>query len=205
MKHLLIISLSCVVFFSCKTAKIQSSSQDFTYLNYSKVKLKIVSSSFGNYTLKGFINFIKDTSVCFKFYGPLSIEAVEGRLERNLDVKDVYNDRMYSNLLKTIMERDGIRITLRDVQNLFYGNVSFFLDSIQVSNSRSLRIIKDSNLANFTFVCLNNKAKYAFKVKKIKTLVKDLVIDYSNGTDFITIDFKVLASNNERRKCNVRF
>jgi hypothetical protein len=185
--------------------KIQSSPQDFTYLNYSKVKLKIVSSSFGNYTLKGFINFIKDTSVCFKFYGPLSIEAVEGRLERNLDVKDVYNDRMYSNLLTTIMERDGIRITLRDVQNLFYGNVSFFLDSIQVSNSRSLRIMKDSNLAKFTLVCLNNKAKYAFIVKKNKTLVKDLVIDYFDGSDFITIDFKVLASNNERRKCNVRF
>lgn len=205
MKHLLIISLSCFVFFSCKTVKIQSSPQDFTYLNYSKVKLKIVSSSFGNYTLKGFINFIKDTSVCFKFYGPLSIEAVEGRLERNLDVKDVYNDRMYSNLLTTIMERDGIRITLRDVQNLFYGNVSFFLDSIQVSNSRSLRIMKDSNLAKFTLVCLNNKAKYAFIVKKNKTLVKDLVIDYFDGSDFITIDFKVLASNNERRKCNVRF
>lgn len=205
MKRLLILFLACTFIVSCKTTQRVLSPPDFTYLNFSKVKLKVGSSSFGSYSLKGFINFIKDTSVCFKFYGPLSIEALEGRFDKTLDIKDVYNDRIFTDLLATIYEKDGIRIGLKDVQNLFFGNVSGFLDSIMNSNLHSLSIEKESNLSRFTLVSKGSKATYTFKIKKRQLYIDELVIDYTNGRDLMTIDFKVLAFNNERRKCNVRF
>jgi hypothetical protein len=190
---------------SCVSSKlVEKASVDAEYISFTKVKVKVKSSKLGNLTCKGYIYLRKDTSLCFKFFGPLSYELINGEFKHEFKIYDCYNKRLYGNVLELLKKRDGIIINLKVVENLLLANSLGFTKELLSLNEPYMELDTMGKKGEVV-IKINKSVKYQIRTVRRSLFPKTIVIECKDEFDNYSIYLEFLAISNERKKCTFNF
>jgi hypothetical protein len=192
--------ISCVGGRFTETASFKDS-----HLSFSKVKLKMSSSSLGSINMKGYIYFVKDSLLCFKFFGPFSFELFSGRFDKVFTVYDAYNKRRYDDILNQILTKEGIAINLRVLQDLFSANQDSLQRTLQLLNKGRLEFETGRKVNQMIIKNSSKHVEYQITWKKKHNLPTRLFILYRDSIETSSLDFEFVSISNDERKCNFEF
>jgi hypothetical protein len=194
---LLFTLLSCVS--QKKTPTLRSD-----YLTYEKVKIKIKSLTY-NGQLKGYISISNvDTSICFRFFGPLGIPVTEGYLHDSLLLKDLINNKNYFDILNDIKKSTEISLSPKFLFSILSFNDSLMVSEIDHNNRLSIRNGNSFFSGKRFYVIEDRLNKKMVEISFInkKSLPYALIIKYPYLNEFITIEFTILDISSRRKICN---
>jgi hypothetical protein len=155
--YLHIILFSAIVFAGCRQAKSLQvySLHSQKYINYDKVRVEF-SNGRSTYSLKGFIRFQMDSSLCFQFWGPMGYEVIRGYFRNGL-LQTKTNENI--NVSKASVENFlGLVIDNTLIQNLFLGFDSLLVNDLAKQNSALVQFTDIKIKGNTTSVSMYHKA-----------------------------------------------
>jgi len=201
------IILSLFLIASCASPRmVQEISLNNQSLSFTKVRLKINSNDYNGIVLKGYIYSLKDSSICFKFYGPLSIELLRGTVSRDFKVYDNFNKRLYNDVFGLIKQKSGFEINLSILQALLIADLEECKSRLLKINRDMLKIdsvnCKQDELLINGLVSNDN---YSIKFIKKHLLPSKIEIKYTGISERYTIVIELFAISNERKSCNFQF
>lgn len=201
MKAILIIFVFIFYCFGCSTSHaIFSSYSDFN--NYDKVKLH---ASFNNQELdlKGFLFLDKRDSVfCFKFWGPLGIEAFKGSFHKSLTVFDLYNNQEYSDIENYFSNKFHFKLSSQFYFSLFCFDETTLRNAILNSNPNF--ICKAEFLGSdsrFYFYDRIMNTQFDVFISKKHNIPQELKFHCVIGDQIADLNFKVVSVTNVKRNC----
>jgi len=174
-------------------------------ISFTKVKLKITSNDY-SIALKGYIYSLKDSSICFKFFGPLSIELMRGIVRSDFKVYDSFNKRLYSDVFNLIKQKYGFELNLSILQSLLISDLQECKSLLQKINSNKLKIdTLNCKRDELLIKSLINKDYYSIKFIKKQLLPSKIEIKYNGQNDRYNIVIQLISISNERKTCNFQF
>jgi hypothetical protein len=194
-----------LILVSCKSTKFATNfSFDEKPVTYEKVKIAIKSQSFGNITLNGYISIIKDSLICFKFYGPFSIDVVSGVYTENFKVWDNYNKILYPDFDQHLQQISGLMINRKMLEYLLLGRVSDLQDEVLNVNSENYTI--SSNVGR-TLVLSNAAGEKVYRIAfTIKNQIpSSILISYKDTSTSWSANIQNIYISNLTKKCNFGF
>jgi len=195
----------CLLLSSCVGSKfVEKASMDAEYISFTKVRAKVKSSKLGNLSCKGYIYLRRDTSLCFKFFGPLSYELLNGEFKHEFKIYDCYNKRLYDDVLELLKKKEGIIVNLKVVEDLLLANSKEFTKELLSLNEPYLQLDTIRKKGE-VIIMVDNCVKYKVTIVKRGLLPKTIVIENKDEFDNYTIYLEFLSISNERKKCNFNF
>jgi hypothetical protein len=188
-----------IIFTNCSNTRILSVNNNSPYINYEKVKLKLNINK-SSYSIKGFIYIIKDTSFCFRFWGPLGYEVGHGRIDSNFLFFDAINNIVHRDLKNKIETNTGLIITRNLLLNMLTGNIDS-LSSELVKNNRGIVDISSQNNLYLEINHLVSLQKMSFKYSYNKNRLKNIFIKSTGKNTNLFVNIEILGYSNDKKIC----
>lgn len=207
MRRFLILMMFLPILNSCCLTQ-HSKSLDITssYFSFTKVKLKIKSTSFGSIELRGFIRSVKDTVFCFKFFGPLSMEVLRGRIDTSFIAYDSYHKQLYENLFEVCANEYHLNLNLELIQNLLFGRIYNFEQEFARSNPEwSFFNFDTSPKGSFKYINSTKGLEFSVNCSSTKGIPKELALIFKSDYGITTFKFTFISVTNEKTGCNFKF
>ena len=129
-----LIYLSVCFLIGCVIINPKFNTMEGRHIQLDKVKMSI--SGFGVIgEAKGYVHVVRDSSIHFKFWGPLGIEFAEGTFDHSFIVHSFITNTDYSNLLAYVENLLGLKVDRRCVENLLLGESNLFLENVRALNA----------------------------------------------------------------------
>ena len=124
-KRFFLFFLFVIFFAACSSLKVaESVSVNNKYFTIEKVKVKVKTTMNQSITLNGYISIVHDSSICFKFYGPLGMKAISGLFTPDAcKIHDYFNKIYYDNIITLLTEKTGIIVNAAFFESILYGNL----------------------------------------------------------------------------------
>ena len=205
MRWILIIGLlisSCVA-----SHNLESVSFNQPYLTYKQVKVKLSTKAFGDVTLKGFISMTHDSSFCFKFYGPLSMEVVSGLFDDEFRIMDHVNNIAHKNALEELQKKTGIVLNRRIFEFLLVGKLGEVKNELETLNGSLLKfqLNDDKSVNELVIQNIARACKLSIECKYSGIIPQKIWIAYNDPSDKWSLRLEVISANNDRKRCNFDF
>jgi hypothetical protein len=182
------------VFSSCASHRFVLD-KNSNYISCDKVKCEIKSSGF-EHSLNGYIFINKiDSSLCFKFFGPLGINVLNGFISPSIfRISDNINNRKIS-AISSIVDTSLIKIPNNCFYDLFIGSNNCLNNF--VSKNQTYHFHQKGN--KFLIYNLSNNLIYEiisepYKIVEIRSYVHDF-----------KLSFKFISISNNFKNCNFEF
>jgi hypothetical protein len=194
-----------LILVSCKSTKF---AVNFSLLNkpitYEKTKIAIASKTFGNITLSGYISIIQDSILCFKFYGPFSMDVVSGVYSDRFKVRDNYNKILYTDFDQHIYSISGLFINKKIIESLLLGKVSDLQKEILKVNSENFTI---NNSGGRTIILSNTSGDKIYRIEYTlkNQLPSSVLISYKDTFTSWSANIQNFYISNLTKKCNFGF
>jgi hypothetical protein len=172
-------------------------------LTYDKVKVTISGSRTRTNVIKGYISLVKDSVICFKFYGPLSLPLFSGVYSSAFQLKDDYNNVRYGNAADFIFQKFGFSIDRASLEFLLEGKVEEFANRIKMLNAHNLTTEINNNTILFHIFETNGLLQFDFKFRK--AMLSEISVAYKDKLTQWTTDIDFLSVSNLSKTCNFRF
>ena len=194
----------CFFFYSCAGVKTSFNFSSIDkHITFEKINVKFKSQPFGNIHLKGYIILCKDSLICFKFFGPLSMEVFSGVYLDTFKVYDRYNDVVYKNAESKIFSQTDIAINRQVIEFMLLGKIELLTQELMRINSPGMKFkqeIKDNKLKCITVDDLGKHFSIKFSLKSdipgsIYLAFKDTYNEWECSIENISI-------TNRIKKCN---
>ncbi|HEY4787391.1 MAG TPA: hypothetical protein VIH57_15135 [Bacteroidales bacterium] len=185
------------------TRNISNFSWEAHQLTYDKVKVTISGSRTGTNVIKGYISMVKDSVICFKFYGPLSYPLFSGVYSSVFQLKDDYNNVRYGNAAEFIFQKFGFSIDRTSLEFLLEGKVEEFANRIKMLNTHNLKTEINNNTILFHIFETNGLLQFDFKFRK--AMLSEIYVAYKDKLTQWTTDIDFLSVSNLSKTCNFRF
>jgi hypothetical protein len=130
-------------FTACGKTKLLTNPIPSPYLNYDRIKLSLTVDR-SQYHFKGFIHMIKDTSACFRFWGPLGYEIGRGQIGDSFTYYDALNNLNYKDLKQQMENSSGLILNKSILLYLLSGKVDLLASELLKLN-RGILSVKESN------------------------------------------------------------
>jgi hypothetical protein len=193
-----------VCLISCSpTRELKKVSFDSKYINYAKVKAKVNTNSYGNIRLKGHIYLVKDSLLYFKFYGPLSVEALSGVYQENFFVNDLYHNIKYTDVTKDIYIRTGIIFDRQVLQNLLVGDLILMKARLLQINDGYLRFDLGGSSRKPFLSIISDKGMGQLRISMTKSktmLLSKIFLECTKCIENWSLTFEFVEISNEKRK-----
>lgn len=198
----------CITFSACSgTKNISTFSPNDKHIDFEKTKIKLNSKTFGNITLKGYIYLVKDSLICFKFYGPFSYEVISGLYIDTFKIFDHFNKVKYANVENTIFSQAGVTINRQTLQFLLLGNVGEMKTELLKLNKSIFRI--ESNISSKKcelLIFIDSEQKFLkFKFLLVNQIPKSVLISYKDPLTNWSANIQNVNITNHSKKCNFGF
>jgi hypothetical protein len=128
-----------ILLFSCSKTKLLVSSNSSPYLNYDKVKFTLTLNQSRN-SFKGSVYILKDTSVCYRFWGPLGFELGYGSINKDFSFYDAVHNTSYKDLKSKMETITGLVMDKQILLYLLTGSVSSLSTEILKLNKEIISI-----------------------------------------------------------------
>lgn len=198
-----------VLFFvSCSSSKV---APNFSMLErtitFDKTKISINSKSFGSITLKGYISLIKDSLLCFKFYGPLAYDVLSGVYSDTFKVMDNFNKIKYSTFDTHIFQLSGIVINRNVLEFLMLGKVLEVKREILKLNSNNIQIELNNGPYKRLLMISNTVDHKLYQIQcNLKNQIPaSVVIYYKDDLTSWSAEIQNIYITNLTKKCNFGF
>jgi hypothetical protein len=206
-KFIVIFLLTILLLSSCAIKPNYNFSVNDKYLTYDKVKIKVNSQKLGKVTLKGYISIVKDSSICFKFWGPLGIEVVSGRLDQRFVLKDHFNDVFHEDALQELIDKTGIVFTKRCIENILLANIDSLKMNLATLNNNVITLNDNQRWTNRMLTIENiprkNSMQFSFNLKS--QLLNKVSVIYRDEIDHWSVEIQVLNISGQQKRCNFDF
>ncbi|MDP4207482.1 MAG: hypothetical protein Q8928_01580 [Bacteroidota bacterium] len=206
-KFTVIFLLTILFLSSCAIKTNYIFSANDKYVTYDKVKIKVNSQKLGKVTLKGYISIVKDSSICFKFWGPLGIEVVSGRLDQRFVLKDHFNDIFHADALQELIDKTGIVFTKRCVENILLAKIDSLKTDLTTLNNNVITLNDNQRWMNRMLSVENiprkNLMQFSFNIKS--QLLNKVSVIYSDENDHWSVEIQVLNISGQQKRCNFDF
>jgi len=204
MRKLIILSILLI---SCiNLHKIPNISLTNKYVTYNKVKIKIESKSFDNITLRGFINIIQDSLICFGFWGPLGYKVLSGDYGERFGLKDYHNNRNNSDVLTEIYNKSGIYFNRVCIENLLLARVDSLIQSLNVLNKGVIKLEKHLNKKCQLLTIMKGDRKSCYKLEFFysNAIPRIIKISYNDLQDQWVAQIEIISISNEKKACDLK-
>lgn len=189
---------------ACATVKVKEPvSLASAYITYSKVKAKVRLPQGNEYSCKGYIAITRDSLICFRFFGPLSYEVVNGRIDRDFKVYDCINKRLFDNGFDLVKEKIGLSMNRLAWEDLLLTNFSGLKERLLQLNTLNLQI--DSTTKQKRLMIDDNRFQCKITASLSGQLPKKIVIESKDNVGKYTIELDFLLISNDKRKCNFTY
>jgi hypothetical protein len=205
MKRLIILLL---LFSSCVASRnFENVSLNGRYLTYKQVKLKLSTKTFGNVTLKGYISLTLDSSFCFRFYGPFSLEVVSGLFDSEFKVVDHVNNVKHDDALKQLQAKTGIVLNRRVFESLLEGKLGEVKQELENLNGSVLKYRLDDNKPSKELVIQSvaRASQFILQCKYSGSIPRLIWIEYNDAIEKWSVQLDVINAGNDRKRCNFDF
>jgi hypothetical protein len=194
--------------YSCSVMhKIPEVSLNGKYVTFDKVKARISSVNYGNITLKGYISIVRDSLLCFNFNGPLGIKGLSGKFCEQFIVKDYYNDRLYSDVLKELILKSGVIFNKVCIENIIFSRLDSLSLQLKKLNGNVIEVnveeLKKRPSLTISNLVKNNSIKFEFFLKR--KIPREINIFYNDNKENWEIKIEVISISNQEKKCNFGF
>lgn len=205
MKAIWFVIVSLILASGCAGVKVNNNVFfNSSYIYYSKVKAKITLPSGNKYSTKGNIFLSRDTLICFRFFGPLSYEVVNGKIDTECKVYDCINQQLYDNGFKLIEEKVGLVMNREVVEDLLMAKFNELRTVLLSLNKISISI--DSSGKQKELVIDDTRGRHCEITASIAGLIpKKIVIRTGDNAGESVIELDFLLISNDKRKCNFNY
>ena len=163
-------------------------------------KVKITYSDENNsFSLKGKISVIKDSVVLFKFYGPMGIEVLSGKMDSALVLKSKYADSMPINLIEKIQKDFGVIINRKMMEYLLSFNYNEFYQQLKENVKSNLDVsMSAQNKSRQKILLIDNDTNSSYMITFIKKerFPLQILIDYKCEDKFFKFYIGVYSLHN---------
>jgi hypothetical protein len=168
---------------ACSSKHILNTPAYHSYINY-KVKISIKSST-KDLNFKGYVYFVPDTHLCFRFWGLLGYEIGKGLItEHNFSFYNEIQKELVPDLKEILQHTSGCAINLAVLQHLLLGQTNDFVASISLLNQGLLDIV------------VQHKPNHSNLELKHKVNSYHTFIDYNYSHGILkSIKFKIIQGN----------
>ena len=184
--------------------KIPEVSLNSKYVVLDKVKMKISSANYGNIVLKGYISIVHDSVLCFNLNGPLGLKVLSGKFSEQFIVKDYYNDRLYTDVLKEMILKSGITFNKICLENIILSRVDSLSSQLKRLNANIVEVKAEEYVKKRTLTIVNpvknNSFKFDFILKR--KLPHEINIFYQGYNENWEVKIEVISISNQEKKCN---
>ena len=206
MRKLLVFFL--IIFVSCQATKnLSNFSLNNKYLTFDKVRLHFDSNTIGEISLKGYISIVRDSLICFKFFGPFSYEVVSGLYSSNFSFFDNYNHRSFPDILMLIFQKSGIILDRNVLEFMLTSDLSAFISELEKLNQVNLRVERIEKKSLNEILIFNDVRNSLLKIQFMmkNSFLDKLSIIYKEDVDHWRVDLNVLEVTNNPKNCNFKF
>ncbi len=203
-RKLIILSILLV---SCiNLHKIPSISLSNKYVTYNKVKVKIESKSFDNIILRGYINIIQDSVLCFGFWGPLGYKVLSGDYGERFRLIDYHNKRDNSGVLTEIYNKSGLYFNRVCIENLLLARVDSLILSLNELNKGVIKLEKRLNKKCQILTIIKGDRKSCYKLEFFykKAIPKIIKISYNDLQDQWVAQIEIISISNDKKACDLK-
>lgn len=196
----------CVLFATaCASVKVATTVQlNNRHILFNKVKVKIRLPQGNKYTCNGYISMVKDSLICFRFFGPLSYELVSGKIDQDLEVYDAINKQLYEDGFSLIRSKIGLNMSRGTLQALFLADFSTLKQELSLINP--LKIQYDSTAKSKTLIIEDGNSTHTrITASLVGQIPRRIVIESKDLTGMYTIELDFLLISNDKRKCNFNY
>lgn len=204
---LLFVACFALVSVSCKSTRLVVTADYNKPVSYNKVRVEMSSNSKGG-GLKGFINIVPDTQICFRLWGPLGYEIGKGYVypSKILFYNEV-DDVLVPDLKAQIENLSGCVVDLRVFQSLLMGNVDGFIAALNNLNTGLLDayISKGSRRSTVQISHKVNHSEMNVYFFYRKGRLNNMLIKFKKDKSFSEISFDFVDISNDRKICTFAF
>jgi hypothetical protein len=199
-QYLVLVSFIFILFNSCFHSKLLTKTIEPDYLNYDKIKVAI---NFNNesFKLKGYINLIKDSDLCFRFWGFMGYDVCKGHFSDSFYLDDLINNKSYNNYKPNIENSIGLIIDKKVLISMLYGNIQSFSKFFVDLNSGILSISEITN-NSVTFYNSVSKGKIYINYKFKSGVLKNIYLKSDLNGNKLVLNFDIIEISNFRKLCN---
>ena len=184
---------------SCSVGKIAVSEMlSGSIVAFDKVKITY-SDENNSFSLKGKISVIKDSVVLFKFYGPMGIEVLSGKMDSALVLKSKYADSMPINLIEKIQKDFGVIINRKMMEYLLSFNYNEFYQQLKENVKSNLDVsMSAQNKSRQKILLIDNDTNSSYMITFIKKerFPLQILIDYKCEDKFFKFYIGVYSLHN---------
>jgi hypothetical protein len=192
-------TLFLILFYSCSTQKRIIRVESTVYLNYDKVKINCTINE-SKIKLNGFINQILDTTMCYRFWGPLGFEIGRGHINEQFPFYDAINKVNYTNIKDKLESIAGIFLN----KSVFFALLSGQTDSLAnklIALNGDIVIVKELKP---DYLFLENKISrntISFKYKYANNNLKFIIINSISFRSKFDLHLEIVEISRNKKIC----
>ena len=194
-----------ILLISCRSShKVINFSLSNKYVSLNKVKVKIGLKAFESLTLRGNINIVEDSLICFGFWGPLGLKVISGQYGDKFRIVDHYNGNEFPDVRVKLINKSGILFNRKVVEEILRAELDSLSVSLTELNKEILQIGYESKGSKKNFSIVNKIRKselnleYSFK----RSLLKSIKLRYKDSFESWNVIIEIIDITNEKKKCN---
>jgi hypothetical protein len=184
---------------ACSTSKFVPQNFSTNYLNYDKVRIKLTINN-EDHSFKGYIRTVKDTSICFRFLGPLGYDLGKGNFTDRFVYFDEVNNIKYSDFQQQIENAAGIFINKQIIFDILTGNVDSLKSNIVSLNKGIVKIVKADMTYLELYHTISNRT-LNFKYKYVNKLPSQINILSKGISNKFELQFEIIEISGIKKNC----
>jgi hypothetical protein len=198
--------LAFVLIYSCVgTHKLKNASLTSKFVNFAKVKVKINFNEFENFSLKGNINIVKDSLICFCLWGPMGLKVLSGEFSDQFKIIDHYNGKEVPDIIDKLMEKSGIIFNRKVIETVLLAEVDSLKEVLRNLNKDLLQVDfydRDNKQKMFKLLNKLKKSEINIEYNYSRSINKFIRISYKDPIGSWNVIIEIIAITNEKKKCN---
>ena len=184
---------------SCSVGKIAVSEVlSGSTIAFDRVKISYTDEN-NSVSLKGKISVFKDSVVLFKFFGPMGIEVLSGKIDSVLVFKSKYADNFQINLIDKIQKDFGVRINRKMMEYLLSFNYNGFFQELKnnVKSNLDVTMSAQNNSRHIISLIENDiNSSYVITFVKKDKFPLQILVDYKDPDKFFKFYIGVYSLHN---------
>lgn len=188
-------------FVGCKgPAKLVNFSFNDKYVTFDKVKVSLDK----NIGLRGYVTIVRDSFICFKFYGPLGYGIVGGRLASTFQIIDYFNNKNIDDAISQISGKSGVVINRKVIEDILLFNTDSLKETLLQLNPRdlSMEVLERSKGKRVVIKHAITKGEFILDYLWKTNLPKEIKIRYADLSDQWSVQIDIISVSNLSKKCN---
>ncbi len=172
---------------SCTVGKIAVSEElSGSTVAFDRVKISYTDEN-NSVSLKGKITVFKDSVVLFKFFGPIGVEVLSGKIDSVLVIKSKYADNIQNNLIDRIQKDFGVRINRKMMEYLVLFKYTEFFQELKNNVKSNLKVtmsVQNNSRHIISIIENDTNSSYVITFVKKNKFPLQILVDYKCPNKF---------------------